>query len=114
MDVEQYAQQNENDLDIFQSLVSVNKIESNPNTEQDEKVGYDARLNPVKIYFTTGKSDQFEGACVDSGAHLTVIGKRQSEKFCELMNEHVITNGKSRHSSLGTTVISDPKLSVFA
>lgn len=41
----------------------------------------------MDINFTTGTEKKFSGACVASGAQMRLIGRKQAESYCKLMNE---------------------------
>lgn len=52
----------------------------------DEKeTADDVNVFSVNVFFNMSSSECFEGACIDSGATLTVIGRRQAEMYSKLI-----------------------------
>lgn len=72
MDSEFEATEGDENITIFEGLVNSRELPG------DSK---GAEILTVKISSETKHSQKFEGACVDSGAQLSVIGERQADLY---------------------------------
>lgn len=105
------------DLEIFRGIVRAREsaIETG---DQDKVVGEskDVVQHCIKIDFTIGTNQVFEGACVDFGAQKVCIGVKQAQKYCTMMGEPWKVNGSNlvfkfgdkSHEELGTMQIKIP------
>lgn len=109
----------DDDLQIFQSLVAAPTLEQtidNSNHEQTITDNGDIVQFCVEINFSPGTYAQFEGACIDSGAQLSCIGKKQAMLYCRAIKKPFkITKsdrqykfGNIRYRGLGDIVIRLP------
>lgn len=86
-----YDDKAEDDAAVSQGLIEAMKDKVNKNNEHsdDAKVDVAGVLTVFDVYmkFIEGSVDHFEGACIDSGLKMTVIGNRQTELYAKASGE---------------------------
>lgn len=102
-------------MDIFEGFVNTVPLLTNGSShhfESGNPAGADIAIFVVEVNFSICTKDTFEGACVDSGAAITIIEKRKAILYCKLINIPLNTKklvgnlntfkfGKSEHHSIG-------------
>lgn len=119
LDSQNSSDTDENDREIFEGLVNVSgnyaeneEIGESDDTDDNEEF----EVFSVSKYLPTSQCEKFQGACIDSGAEITVIGKKQAELYCGWVNARLQADasgtiykfGESRHQGLGYISIRIP------
>lgn len=104
-------------LDIFLNLLSEEKTTDEITVQDgDSKGGEDALVMEITIDMMTSMDGIFQGACIDSGAQLTVIGLGQAKACCRLIGGGIVKSlkpltfrfGDKRHKGIGKFKIRVP------
>lgn len=69
------------DQEIFNTLVA--DFQESEEEEEDEELH--VHLVDLSIYAISEDRNQFEGACLDTGASRSVVGRAQAESYCKYM-----------------------------
>lgn len=78
-------------------LVNNDEINSYSHTGDDKEL-YNVKILAVRINLTP-TTDEFWGACIDSGAHCTVIGLKKANSYKEIVRKNFILKHKSTDNS---------------
>lgn len=107
-EADDHAEYGADDLSIFESLLTgvdeSNLDNGEGDNAEDERIVETNQTFIINHTYALSGSEQFLGACVDSAAQRTVIGRYQAESYCNLFNVpfNLISDGTAKVFSFGT------------